>query len=366
MKNKIIKLLEKPKIIIPIVLVIALSVGIYAYKFIGNAPKVSIDYKDVSDSFSVGNKLQDFQDGEEVSLAFPKSGRISNVYVKTGDSVLKGQMLASLASIDAEGAVNQATGALEVAKANYQKILNGATGNDIDVLKVAVSKAENNLDKTKSTQETLVKNAYKNLLNSTPEALPVGTVNDYVAPIITGNYNKEVEGQIVISVYYTGSGANFNVKGIATGTGVVNSTTAQPLGDSGLYIKWPSVPQMNVTDWAIQIPNKKAANYLSNYNAYQSALKVQSQTVSLATSDLEQAQTMLDVKLAAARPEDVAIAKAQIDSATGALQIAQGSYNNNFIYAPADGVITVVNIKNGEIGTMNQKVIGMIVKLKNN
>ncbi|MEI7810309.1 MAG: hypothetical protein WCI41_01990, partial [bacterium] len=59
-------------------------------------------------------------------------------------------------------------------------------------------------------------------------------------------------------------------------------------------------------------------------------------------------------------------AKAQVDSATGALQVAQGAYNNNFIYAPADGVITVVNIQNGEIASVNQTVIGMIVKLKNN
>jgi len=366
MKNKIIKILEKPKTIIPIILVIALIVGIFAYRYVGIAPKVSIDYKDANNSFQLsGDSLENYKDGEDVSLAFPKSGRISNVDVNTGDIVHKGQILAEIASIDAEGAVSQATGALEVAKANYEKILNGATGADIDVLKVAVSRAENNLEKTKSTQDTLVQNAYYNLLNSTSEAVPADGTSDYVAPTISGSYSLGKEGAINLESYYSTNGTSFKVTGLTSGSGTSNSIISQPIGDSGLYIKFPSTTNISVTNWVINIPNKKASNYLANYNAYQAALKTQSQAVSSATSDLEQAQATLTAKQATARPEDVAIAKAQVDSATGALQIAQGAYNNNFIYAPADGVITVVNVKIGEISNMNQKAVGMIVKLNN-
>jgi len=366
MKNKIIKILEKPKVIIPTILAIALVVGFFVYKFVGLTPKVAIDFQDINNSSVASDSFQNFKDGEQVNLAFPKGGRVNEVNIKAGDFVHKGQVLASLAFVDAQGAVSQATGALEIAKANYQKILNGATGTDIDILKATVSKAQVNLDKTKSTQETLVANAYNNLLNSTPEAVPDGAVNDYTAPIITGNYSKGVEGKINISLYYTGNGSSFSATGIVNGGGTVNTTTPQPIGDSGLYIKLPSNTSMNVNNWVIEIPNKKAPNYLLNYNAYQSALSAQSQAVSLASADLEQAQANLTAKQSAARPEDVAIAKAQVDSATGALQVAQGAYNNNFIYAPADGVITVVNIQNGEIASVNQTVIGMIVKLKNN
>jgi len=364
MKNKIIKLLEKPKTIIPISIAIAVIAGILIFIFVGRPPQVNIDYKNSnsgSESLS-----QSFADGEELSLAFVKSGRISNVPVKAGDIVHKGQVLAELTSTDASGAVSQAAGALEVAKANYEKILNGATGTDIDVLKTSVTRAENNLEKTISTQQTLVQNAYYNLLNSTPEARPKDGTGDYIAPIISGNYNLGKEGTIKLVSYYSAGGSSFSATGLTEGTGTANSITSQPIGDSGLFIKFPSTTNININDWVIEIPNKKASNYLQNYNAYQAALKGQAQAVSLATSDLDQARATLNAKQAAARPEDVAIAKAQVDSAQGALEIAQTAYNNNFIYAQADGVITVVNAKVGEISIMNQKAIGMTVKLNTN
>jgi multidrug resistance efflux pump len=44
--------------------------------------------------------------------------------------------------------------------------------------------------------------------------------------------------------------------------------------------------------------------------------------------------------------------------------MAQGAYNNNFIYASAPGIISFVNINPGEIVTVNQKVVSLIVKNK--
>ena len=363
MKNKIIKFLEKPKTIIPATILISAVIGVVVFIFVGRPPVVAIDYRDRDNSFKTADSLQVYKNGEDISLAFPKSGRISNVYVKPGDIVNKGQVLAELASIDAKGSVDQANGSLEIAKANYEKILNGATSADIDVLKTSVSKAKNNLEKTISTQETLVKNAYNNLLNSTIEPKPKDGTSDYVAPIISGNYNLGKEGTINLKSYYSVGGTSFTLTGLTEGNGVSNSIIAQPLGDSGLYIKFPSTTNINVTDWIIEIPNKKASNYLTNYNAYQVALKAQSQVVSSASFDLDQASSSLNAKQVAARPEDVSIAKAQVDSANGALQIAQGLYDNNFIYAPADGVINVLNIKSGEISLINQKAVGMIVKI---
>ena len=357
MKNKFIKFIEKPKLVILTVLVIAFIAAIFIYINVGRPPEISLDDDNLNNPISSG-----YKEGDDISLAFPKSGRVSNVYVKTGDVVKRGQKLANLDFIDAQGLVNQAKGALDIAQANYEKILNGATGSDIDVLKATVLKAQSNFDKTKETQNILVNNAYNNLLNSTPEAVPDNGTSDYVAPIISGNYNLGKEGTIKLTSYYSVGGTSFTASGLTSGSGIANSITSQPLGDSGLYIKFPSTTNINVTDWVINIPNKKAANYLTNLNAYQAALKVQDQMISAASADLEQAKSVLIAKQSAARSEDVSIAKAQVDSANGALNIAQGSYNNNFIYAPVDGVITVVNIREGEIAVMNQKALGMIVK----
>ena len=346
MKNKIIKILERPKVIIPMTLVVVLIAGFISYKNLGVAPKVDLGKE--NDVLSSSTLSQEFTDGEVIDLAFPKSGRVDKVNVKSGDAVKKGQVLASLDSTDAKGA-------LDIAKANYDKIINGATGVDIDVARSAVATAETNLDAVTKQQELAVKTAYQNFLNSTPEAVPSDSTSNYSAPIISGNYNLGKEGVIKIHLYRGGNGTNFSASGLVQGNGICNSITAQPIGDSGLYIKF--LDNNVIDDWTITLPNIKASNYLANYNAYQSAIETQSRLVSLAEASLTQANSTLVQKQSNARPEDVA-------SAFGALQVAQGAYNNDFIYATTDGIVSVVNINSGEIANMNQKVISLIVKIK--
>jgi len=342
MKNKIIKVLESPKVVIPVTLLIAVVIGFFVYKNVGYAPKGE-DINKLST-----NPVSQMKDGENVDLAFPKTGRVNTVYVKTGDIVKKGQVLANLDFTDAKGS-------LEIAKANYQKIINGATGVDIDLAKAAVQTAQVNLDTVTKQQSLAVDSAYRNLLNSTPEALPANNTSDYVAPTISGNYTLGKEGNIYINIYYTGGGPKFSVSGIANGDGAVTSTTPQAIGNSGLYIKFPSITNINVSDWVISIPNKKASNYITNYNAYQSALESEKRLVAVAGASLDQANSALNLKASSARPEDVA-------AATGALQVAQGAYDNDFIYAPADGVVTLVNLGSGEVALANQRVISIVVK----
>lgn len=360
MQHKIMRVLNKPARVIPATAILAILAAIYIYNHVGIAPTVAIENIETKTASIFGG----YRDGDEVNLAFPKGGRVNTVNVKVGDAVKKGDVLASLDAIDAQGMVNQARGALAVAQANYDKTLSGATGADIDVLKAALDRAQSNYDKTKETQEVIVKNAYFNLLNSTIQAYPSDGTSDETAPVISGTYNLGKEGAIDLEFFHStgGSGVAFRATGLTTGTGQVNLINEQPIGDSGLYVKFKDSMQIQRPNWTISIPNKKAPNYLANYNAYQSALRVRDQMVADASAALEQAKTVLAAKQAAARPEDVSIAKAGVEAATGALRVAEGAYNNNFIFAPEDGVITVANIKAGEIAVMNQRIISMVVK----
>ncbi len=360
MINKIVKFFEKTRLIISASLIIVIASGIFIYKEIGVTPIINLS----KNSNNISIVTNTYKDGEDISLAFPKGGRINDVYVKVGDTIEKGQKLASLDYIDAEGVLNQAESALELAKANYEKLINGATNPDLEVLRASLAKTESNLITVENTQNTLVSNALHSLMNSSLEAVPENPDLDYSWPIISGSYNSNKEGVIKIHPYYSSGGISFTVQGLATGTGMVKSENSQPLGDSGLFIKFPSSSVDYVTDWIVNIPNKKAANYLTNYNAYKSALATRDQLITSAKADVEQAKANLNSKIASARSEDISIAKAQMDSAEGALKIARGAYNNNFIYAPESGVITVINIKKGEIALTNQKAIVMTVKIK--
>ena len=351
MKKTIISFIHQPKKVITVSLVIAIIIGIFGYININKEP---------IDKFIKDNNSE----MKNTALSFVATGKVKNIPVKKGDTVKKGQVLVTLNANNKDGSLIQAESLYETAKANYQKVINGATGTSVDLAKSIVNTAQVNLNEITKQQQILVDNAYINLLNSNPEAFPNDNIEDYNKPIISGNYNLGKEGTIKLVFYYSAGGVSFNVSGIASGTNSCNTTTSQPIGNSGLYIKCSS-NNIEANNWNMEIPNKNAANYNLNNNAYQLALQNKEQAIASASATLEQVKASLNLVAANARPEDVATAQAQVDSAYGAL-ISNPGYTNAVILAPSDGTVVDVYVKEGETILPNTKVIdllGLINKL---
>lgn len=351
MKQHIKSLPHHPRRVIVISLLIAITIGVFGYIKI-NKKVITTVVKDNSNIITNRETLSP----QNLTLGFLAGGRIKSVSVKVGDTVKKGQVLAELDAGNTVGALTQAKALYATAEANYQKVINGATGPTIDVAKAAVNTAKINFEQITNQQNVLVDNAYRNLLNSSPEAIPKDSDKNYVAPIISGNYNLGKEGVINLHFYNSSSGISFEASGLTNGTGIMNSITSQPIGDSGLFIK-STFTQIETEDWIIEIPNKKASNYLTNYNAYQLALQTKNQAVDGAQAILDQANASLAALVSSARPEDVAVAQAQMNSALGSVQIAEAAYKNTIITAPSDGIVTSIVINPGQIAIPNASAI---------
>jgi multidrug efflux pump subunit AcrA (membrane-fusion protein) len=196
-------------------------------------------------------------------------------------------------------------------------------------------------------QDLLVKNAYSNLLNSTPEAVPSDNTKNYQAPIISGNYILNKAGIINLHFYNSVGGVSFIASGLTNGSGMMNSITAQSIGDSGLYIKSIST-QIDTEDWIIEIPNKKASNYLTNYNAYQSALETRTKAIADAEANLQSGDN------------SSSIADAQIAQAEASVESIMVKIENAKIVAPSRGTITEVDIKVGEFAQASKEVIKLL------
>ena len=197
----------------------------------------------------------------------------------------------------------------------------------------------------------MVKNAKKNLLNSGFIVTTEDQQSTQIPPIISGTYLKDAEGQIVMTEYGSSGGTSFQTSGLINTTGIVSTEIPQPIGDTGLFIKFYNTSDR--TKWIINIPNKQSSNYLANSNAYQAAVLAETQAIANATAILNQAESALTLKQESARPEDVS-------SAYGSLLIAKGNYDDKFIYAPFDGVITKMDAKVGEIASPNISLITMM------
>jgi HlyD family secretion protein len=337
--------------------VVLIIIGYFIFRPVNNSKNIVSEISSYIDLKQTVLATGQVTSETDLSLSFNSSGVVKSIKVKVGDNVKEGTVLATLDQGSELAILTSARGAFASAQARLARTIEGASTEEVTLSQIALDNAKRSYEDTKSTQETLVKNAYFNLLNSTPEAVPDNGTSDYIAPIISGNYNLGKEGTIKLTSYYSVGGTSFTASGLTTGSGIANSITAQPLGDSGLYIKFPSTTNINVTDWVINIPNKKASNYLANYNTYQSALKTQESALSSASSLVDQRNAELSLKKAGARSSDIDLAKADILSAQGQLEGAQAKYDNTIIKAPSTGTITKIDIKIGELTSALKEAI---------
>ncbi|MEI6400512.1 MAG: efflux RND transporter periplasmic adaptor subunit [bacterium] len=271
----------------------------------------------------------------DLSLSFTTSGMIKKVNVAVGDKVKQGQVLANL---------EQGTEYAQVlsAKAKYQKLLEGATSEEINVKKTALTNAKIDLANTIRQQAVLVKNAYQKLLNTdlTP-SITSGTISGYL-PTISGTYTGDKEGFYDITTLSSGAGGYFQTSGIENATGNISTTNLVALGTKGLYIKFPTGYTPTGNDhWILSLPNKQSASYITNYNAYTSAQETGSSAVANAQAVVDARQADYDLEIAGARNTDLLLAQSDVLS-------AEANFEKTVIRAPASGTVTAVRFKVGE------------------
>ena len=346
MLHKHIKSLpHHPKRVIVISLILALAIGFFSYmqinKKIAN-PEIAPDSATTNANSSGAHNI---------TLGFLSGGRIKSVSIKTGDSVKKGQALATLEAENISGALTQAKALYATAQAS-----------------LTIAKAKNitnntNLATVTAQQDALVANSYRTLLSSNLQAIP-NSVNESnpLAPIISGSYDG-LEGSYIIHFYpsNSNSGVSFSMTGLETGyTEPVSVNSTVPIGTHGLYITFGSnvAEYINGSEngWTISIPNTKSATYTANDNAYISAETARDQAIAQAEASI--GTNSSDNSVAQAQ---IAQAQAQVDSALGAVQIAQANYDNTIITAPGDGTVISVNIAPGQIAVPNAPAIQLIV-----
>ncbi len=267
-----------------------------------------------------------------VDLKPQVSGTLLSIRAKAGDKISAGETLFVLDGTDAARAVKTAQ--------------NNVASAQLDLLATQTANKNTNSDQTKA-----VATAYATLLSSGLQPQPVDqTTSNYQLPTITGNYTLGKEGTITITTYSSQGGISFQTSGLVSANTLTNTTTAQPIADSGLFIQFPTTVRGGLT-WTITIPNKNSANYVSNENAYENALEAQAQAVDPASSNAVTLQT-----------KQLAITQAENTLASAEETLAQYS-----IKAPFSGTLATVPVSVGDsisgttLGTIitNQEIVNL-------
>lgn len=339
-----------------IVVLVLIGVAIHAKK---SKPKNTVAYtvanQDVKQTVIATGTVTSQAD---LDLGFKGTGTISSVNVAVGDKVHQGQVLMQLDESSASTAIQQAKAGVVSAQANYDKVVDGDSSDQIAVqqaavqaAQVAVQNAQIAYTNTVSQQQTAVSNAESAMYNAGLAAIPSAANTSTSALTVSGTYTGTQQGTYNISIVETGSGSTYSYNGLESGSGNIQTGIPLPLGKNGLFLTFSSTGTVHPGDaWTISVPNTQSPSYLTASNNYQAALQTQQQQVASAQNQvnsaqaaLQQAQAQLTLNQSAALPADVEAAEGQLQTAQAQLSAAQNQYNDNIITAPIDGTISQVN-----------------------
>ncbi|MFZ2620965.1 MAG: efflux RND transporter periplasmic adaptor subunit [Minisyncoccia bacterium] len=312
----------------------------------------------------------------DLSLSFQTSGFVRRINVKEGDVVKTGQVLAVLDQGVSSATLESAKGTLAQAEANYEKIRSAATAQDVAVSQTAVGSAEISLENAKQDLIHELSNAYSDantavlsytnilFLNSqsgSPQFSVSGTVQTNSQAVINANSDRLAINTLLPSWQNEIANINTNdldkvindsLKNLYTVSNYLNNivnllTTYTQISSGG--------SQTTLTTYATGVATAKATvdGLITSIISYRQAVKS-------AGAALSQAQASLSFKQSPARPEDINIALAQVLSAEGQVHSAESTLNNTVITAPANGTITLVDIKLGELATAGKEVFKLL------
>lgn len=257
---------------------------------------------------------------ESVTIIPLASGKVTAVKADIGSEVQKGDTLFTIDDTTAKLQLKQAQASLNSANANYSKIVSAANPQAATQAKQSLERAENELRDAKSSYDNT-----KSQFDS----------NSLIAPA---------------QAAYDNALANYD--------------RISFLAQSGEESQYSLDAAKNALDTALaQLENAKSQA--------KSAIDSSDSRLKNAQTALNAAKENYTLTTGSVNPENVKVAKSQVDSAQAAFEMAQKNVNDTIIKAPITGQITSNNVKFGDMVSpqvpsmtiINPKNMEMIIKV---
>ncbi len=258
----------------------------------------------------------------EVSLLFRAAGTVSNVLVAVGEAVAEGQLLAELDITDQTLALAQAQVSQEISAAQLKKLEAPPDPLDVAAAQAAVEVAQAGVASAEAALSS-AQVGYQDLLAGPTNAQQ--TINE----------SQLRQAEIALNQAQQ----------------AYNKIKDQP--DAGMFPQAAELQQATVN---YEVAKAQVAK--TEETATQAQLAQGLNQIAQAQSALRQAQAQvvnaqnnLSDLLAGPKQEDIDIARAQVRQAQLSQLQAENSLANSRIVAPFDGVVSQINVKQGEQST---------------
>jgi HlyD family secretion protein len=256
----------------------------------------------------------------EVALSFRSAGRVDKLLVEAGQTVQTEQLLAALETTDLTLSLAQAKISLEISQAQLAKLETPPDQSDILAAQAAVEVAQTGVAGAEAALQS-AQASYRDLLAGPSDAQR--TVN--LAQLRQAEVNLRTAQQAYNEVRWQA-----NVGELPQSAQLEQATIAYELAKA----------QANLSE--------EPANQAQVAGALNQIAQAQVQ-LRQAQSNVVTARNSLEKLLAGPSQDDLAIARAQVRQAQLSQLQAENALANIQLYAPFDGVVSQVNVRQGEL-----------------
>ena len=353
-----VKLNHKIIIIIGVVLVL---VGIIASQTFLKNGKQNFSVEEVKK----GNLVQEVSEtgtvelGQTLNLSFKTAGRIESVYVKVGDKVSSGQSLAKLDANQLQIQYEEAKANVAAAQAKLDKLIAGASAEEIQVVQtgvnnaqIALDQAEQNLEDAYQDAINTLDDAYLKLYNTTEVVKTIQRTYFYLYDpegVKVGENKKNIESNLAKAKFYLDiaknnssegniNSANSEMRDALNSTSLALSSIRQSC-EEPLYRS--NVSSTDKTSLDTQRTNINTA--LTNITSFQQTISSMKLTFDSAQGDLQAAEDQLALKTAKPRQEDINLYQAQVNQTQAQADLLGNQIWDATLKSPTAGQITSID-----------------------
>lgn len=348
------------------------------------------------------------ESADDIDLNFTSAGTLSELNVAVGDEVKSGDRLAALSAGNISSQVANARAAVDLAQSELNRLLAGASDQDLEVTKKEVANAKvsyqsaidklSNLEQTRDQDMTNLREEALNLLadkhfvaqyslDIVYDAIMDSEADDwlYVSNLNTltnakQNYNlalnmynesdnliniasqTQTDADILTALDYFGETLSqvsetltntFDVMVVTT----VNSEYTETVINA---FKTSISTQSTAVSTAISAVQDDSGTIRSKSISYKTQTINAQNDINSALSALNLAEARLELKKAPPRDFEIAAQEAKLRQAQANLSRSLSDLSDTIIKAPVDGIITTINFDVGENTSMSKPIISMI------
>ena len=399
--NMIKKILSK-KIILGAIIVIAI-LGFVIYQFFFKPDNKEYVLEKVLMGTVVKNvsEIGSVKIAEKSLLGFKSAGRIEKISAKVGDSVKIGQELVRIDASQLFIQLSKAQAALQASQASYEKLIAGASPEDVKVSEAAVAAAdvslagaEQNLrDVSADTSEDLSQ-TYQSAFNY----LDDGYLKIYDSLIVANSISRtyfgssdqegikvseskaSIQNSLDVVRFYIDK-ARVSSDRSYTDEALARTKSALLIVKDSLEIIRNMTETANYRDVVSSADktsldvkklniNSAAANIVFSQQAISGAkiavgtdVNAAQAKVDASRAQLQKARDELALKKAPARQEDIDLYQAKIRQAQAQVSLLKNQSNDSVLRSPSSGKITEINKREGETTQPAEWIISLLPEL---